>query len=350
MSTIEKVAKKAGVSVATVSRVINKSNLVKSETEARVKQAIRELHYVPNLSARNLRRRESRIVMILVPNYTNPYYSRVLSGISDAANQFKYSPLIVNTRDASMMEEKDILEHYQSSRADGMILLACNRDDTWINKYARDIPILQCSEYVDDSSIPHISVDNYAASYDMVSEIIKRGHSRIAMISSKNHYMSTKLRREGYLKALADAGITPREDYIGYGDEDYSLESGKLAAAKLMALEERPTAVFCVSDVLALGAVAKAQEMGIRVPDELSVAGFDDVDYTTIFHPYITTVKVPCYELGFKAMELLIQKINKHEPKKAEVYMPHTLIMRESLAESPHDKHRKVNQRFVVHV
>ena len=143
MATIAEVAKKAGVSVATVSRVLNNSISVKSDTADRVKQAIEELDYVPNLSARNLRRNESRIVLILAPNFTNPYYAHILSGISDMANKLGYNPLIINTRDAKAMKEEDIVALYHNSRADGMILLACNYDDTWVNRYYGELPIVQ---------------------------------------------------------------------------------------------------------------------------------------------------------------------------------------------------------------
>ena len=335
MATIAEVAKKAGVSVATVSRVLNNSISVKSDTADKVRQAIEELDYVPNLSARNLRRNESRIVLLLAPNFTNPYYARILSGISDMANKLGYSTLIINTRDAKAMKEKNIVELYHNSRADGMILLACNYDDTWINRYHNEIPIVQCSEYVEDSRIPHISVDNYKAAYDLVTKLADMGHRRIGIIGSKNKYSSTKLRYQGYCDALRDAGITQQKSYTAMGDVDYSFESGQRAAAELLSLDTPPTAFFCISDVLALGAIAEAQDRGICVPEQLSVAGFDDVDYTTMFHPHLTTVRVSCYELGRRAMKLLAQCIRKEILPQSDIYLPHTLMLRESVIPPP---------------
>lgn len=335
MATIAEVAQKAGVSVATVSRVLNNSMSVKSDTADKVKQAIEELDYVPNLSARNLRRNESRIVLILAPNFTNPYYAHILSGISDTANKLGYNPLIINTRDAQAMKEEDIVARYHNSRADGMILLACNYDDTWINRYYGEFPIVQCSEYVENTPIPHISVDNYKAAYELVTKLIEVGHRRIAIIGSKNKYMSTKLRYQGYCDALRDAGIKQQKSYAAMGDVDYSFESGQRAAAALLGQKKPPTAIFCVSDVMALGAIAEAQDRGIRVPKELSVAGFDDVDYTTMFHPHLTTAKIPCYELGYRAMKLLAQCMRKEVIAQSSIYLPHTLMFRESVVTPP---------------
>lgn len=335
MATIAEVASKAGVSVATVSRVLNNSVSVKPETAEKVKQVIEELDYVPNLAARNLRRNESRVVLILAPNFTNPYYAHILSGISDMANKLGYRPLIINTRDAKAMKEEDIIALYHSSRADGMILLACNYDDTWINRYHGEVPIVQCSEYVEDTQIPHISVDNYKAAYDLVTKLIEVGHKRIAIIGSKNKYISTKLRFQGYSDALQDAGLKQQKSYAAMGDVDYSFESGQRAAATLLNQKKPPTAIFCVSDVIALGAIAEAQDRGIRVPKELSVAGFDDVDYTTMFHPHLTTAKVPCYELGHRAMKLLAQCIRKETLPQSAIYLPHTLMFRESVVTPP---------------
>ncbi len=251
------------------------------------------------------------------------------------ANKLGYSTLIINTRDAKAMKEKDIVAKYHKNRADGMILLACNYDDTWINHYEGEIPIVQCSEYVEDTRIPHISVDNYKAAYDLVTKLAKLGHRHIGIIGSKNKYISTKLRCQGYSDALRDAGLKQQKSYAAMGDVDYSFESGQRAAAELLNLKKPPTAIFCISDVLALGAIAEAQNRGIAVPGELSVAGFDDVDYTTMFHPYLTTAKVPCYELGNRAMKLLAQCIRKEALPQNDIYLPHTLMLRESVVPPP---------------
>lgn len=340
MTKIEDVARAAGVSVATVSRVVNSAGGVLPETEARVREAIDRLQYVPNLSARNLRRNESRIILILSPNFSNPYYSNVLSGICDVSINLGYSTLIYNTYESNALDEALVVRLFQENRADGMITLACNRDDRWLEKYAGRYPIVQCSEYAEGVSLPHISVDNRAAARESVEHLISQGHRRIGIVSSTNSYLSSAMRLAGYRDALASAGIAPDEALIAYASPDYSFSSGKLAARSLLRRDNPPTAIFCVSDILALGAIAEAAKLGLQTPADLSVMGFDDVDYTTMFHPYLTTVAVPCYELGRRSMELLYDHI-QHKPGAEEgVFLPHGLVHRESTAQNKRTANR----------
>ena len=332
MVKIEDVARAAGVSVATVSRVLNEFGGVLPETQEKVREAVELLHYEPNLSARNLRKNESRIILILAPNFSNPYYSNVLSGICDVSRNLGYSTLIYNTYDSNALDEKLVSSLFQKNRADGMITLAVNMDDHWLSKYAGKYPLVQCSEYVEEDSLPHISVDNRLAARESVQHLIAQGHRRIGIVTSANRYLSSTNRLRGYLDALDAAGIERNDDLIAYASADYSFASGKQAARNLLTLPEPPSAIFCVSDILALGVIASAGKMGLQVPWDLSVTGFDDVDYTTMFHPYLTTVAVPCYELGRRSMLLLYDHIVQKPGAEREVYLPHQMILRETTA------------------
>lgn len=332
MAKIEDVAKSAGVSVATVSRVLNGVGSVLPETETRVREAVERLEYEPNLSARNLRKNESRIILILAPNFSNPYYSNVLSGICDVSRNLGYSTLIYNTYDSDALDESLVASLFQKNRADGMITLACNHDDRWLKKYAGIYPLVQCSEYVEGEEIPHISVDNRAAARESVRYLASLGHKRIGIITSANRYLSSVDRLRGYEDALAEAGLAPDESLVACASADYSFASGKQAARSLLSLADPPTAIFCVSDILAFGVIAAAGKMGLQVPWDLSVAGFDDVDYTTMFHPYLTTVAVPCYELGRRSMLLLYDHIRQKRGAETAVYLPHQFILRETTA------------------
>ena len=337
MATIQDVAREAQVSVATVSRVLNNVSVVRKETADRVRETIKRLSYSPNLAARNLRRNESRVIMMLAPNFTNPYYSQILSGICDTSRKLGYIMLVYNIYDTLTLKEQDLIELIDINKVDGTILLACNYDDNWLNKYKNEYPIVQCSEYALDSELAHISVNNYEAAYESVSYLINLGHQHIAFLGSENKFVSTLERFNGYKRALADAGLPYKEAYAERGSVDYSFQSGRDAALRLLSLHERPTAVFCVSDVLALGVIAQAREMGIDVPGQLSVTGFDDVDYTTMFHPYLTTISTPCYDLGTKAMILLQQCMQKQPDIEKRVILPHKFTVRESCAEwEPH--------------
>lgn len=332
MATIEDVAREAGVSVATVSRVINSIGVVRKETVERVKDAIQKLSYTPNLAARNLRRNESRVILMLAPNFTNPYYSQILSGICDMSRRLGYITLVCNTYDTLTLRQDDIVELIEANNADGTIILACNYDDEWLGHYSGSHPIVLCSEYADHTKLAHISVDNFTAAYESVQYLIGLGHRNIGFVGSENKFMSTRERYKGYRRALADAGLQFRDANTDEGSIDYTFQSGRLAAERLLMRPNRPTAIFCVSDVLALGVIAQAGEMGIDVPSQLSVTGFDDVDYTTMFHPNLTTVSVPCYELGSKAMQLLQQCIQHKPDIEKHVFLQHEFIVRESCA------------------
>ena len=338
MVTILDVAKAANVSTATVSRVLNKTGSISQATTQKVLAAANQLGYEPNMLARSFRKQETRIVLVLVPNFTNPYYTNIMSGISDTTRRLGYSSFICNTQ-GDPQQEKDVLEMLSRRRADGAILLGTPLGTHWLKKYADTYPIVQCSEYDPEIPIPHVAIDNYQAALDVVKFLVGQGHRRIATISSKNNFISTRLRQQGYEDGLKAAGIEAREAYVLHASVDYSFESGQQAARTLLQRKDRPTALFCISDVLAQGALLAAEEMGIQVPKQLTVIGFDDVEETTRYHPYITTLAQPCYEIGVKAAELLREYI-KHPPPKSsdfftrqyEFILPHKLIERESSA------------------
>ena len=328
--TISEVAKTAGVSVATVSRVVNGSPSVSHETQARVQEAIERLGYQPNVWGRSLRRGESRVVLVIVPNVSNPYYAPIIAGTEDRLHEDGYSGMLCITN-AEAERRALYLEFLKDGRADGAILMEPARDDPHVTGMARHYHLVQCSEYCDNQAVSHVSVDNLAAAREVVLTLAGLGHRRIGFIGADNDFMSTIARRQGYLDGLRVLNIPPREDDQTFAGRDYSFSSGVEAARRLLARPERPTALFCISDVLALGAVQAARELGLRVPEDLSVVGFDDVEYAVMGHPRLTTVRQPCYELGRTAGELLLTQI-QGGPRGRAVYLPHTLIERGSTA------------------
>ncbi len=331
MTTIKDVAQEAGVSVATVSRLLNDTGVVHPETAARVTAAIQKLSYEPNLLARNFRRSESRVILILSPNITNPYYAHILAGIGDVFSNLGYSAVIFNTSDAPE-REREALEMLKRHRADGVILMANTLSSQEFKEYADQFPLVQCSEYDPNLQLARVSIDNYLATQEAIDYLVGLGHRRIATISSENNYLSTHLRKQAYLDTLQRYNISLSDEYIKHASYDYSFKSGKMKAKELLTTDPMPTAIFCISDTLALGAVIAAQELGYRVPEDVTVIGFDDVEHTTMFHPFITTVAQPCYELGRHSAELLFTQISHASDYTREVVLPHQLIIRESSA------------------
>lgn len=336
MATILDVAREAGVSVATVSRVLNNQGVVREATAKRVYGAIEKLAYEPNLLARNFRKSESRVILILAPNFTNPYYARILTGIGDAAAGAGYSALIMNTAD-DHQRELEAMDMLDKHRADGAICMAVSPKAGWLLPYAQKHMVVQCCEYDPQLSLPYVAIDNAAATWAAMGYLYGLGHRRIAMISSANQYISTKIRRDTYRAFLREKQIGLRAEYLVRSDKVYSAKSGKRAARQLLSLQSRPTAIFCISDTLAFGAVTAAAEMGLRVPQDVSIVGFDDIEYTTMQHPYITTVAQPCYDLGRMAAAKLFARMDKTKPEvERATHLPFRLIERESTAPPCH--------------
>lgn len=333
MITIFDVAKEAGVSVATVSRVMNNSNVVAESTARAVREAIARLDYVPNLHARNLRRNESGTVLVLLPNITNPYYANVFSGINEKAQELGYHLFLCNTEGGD--PEALLSNAINGKRADGAILLAIDFDEEWIEQYGGSFPLVQCCEYAETCPTAHVSIDNYRAAYEATEYLLKLGHRKIGIISSTNRFISTRERMQGYLDALLDANIAPDEGNIGYTDEKYGYFKSLRTAKTLLSRPDRPDALFCISDSIALSAVIAAGELGISVPGDISVVGFDDVLYTKMLHPYLTTVVQPCAELGSRAIEMLHSIIAGGALDSPGVILPHGFIVRESTAALP---------------
>ncbi len=334
MATMIDVANRANVSIATVSRVLNGMKNVDPEMARRVQEAVAELQYEPNYTARNLRCRESRTLIILTPNITNLYYSNIIAGIAHGAQEHGYSYFLFNTEGKRELEEQ-ILDRLEKRQADGAILLGAELGANWIQKYADQYPIVQCSEFDPSYNIPHVSIDNYQAARDAVEYLIGKGHTRIGTVSSNNRFFSSVERMRGFRDALTDAGLTVNEEYIRYAAWDNFKASSK-AAYSLLKGQDHPTALFCISDILALGAIASAKELGLRVPEDISVIGFDDVEYTTMFHPYVTTVVQPCYEIGYHALDLVCNMIRRKDVPKTTL-LQHHLVFRESVAVLPPD-------------
>lgn len=322
MASIKDVANLAGVSVATVSRALANPEKVSEATRARVNTAIEATGYRPNLLARNFRSSRSYCVVVMVPDITNPFFSQVIKAIEDRAQQRGYAVLLGDTRD-QQNREQDYVKRVETRLADGLIQLRPSE----VHTDGEPIPIVYacgCTNVTTNSVI----IDNQLAAKKVVEYLLSLGHTRIAVLTGLRENPHTAERLAGYKAALVDAGIALRDEYILEGD--FTMGAGQDTATRAMALSEPPTALFCMSDQMAMGAIQALQARGLKVPQDVSVAGFDNIEYSAFWHPAITTVSQPAEEMGKRAIDMLLSMIEDNQFSVSNKILPTQLIVRES--------------------
>ncbi|WP_142830435.1 LacI family DNA-binding transcriptional regulator [Planococcus soli] len=326
MANIQQVAKHAGVSVATVSRVLTGKNIVTAKTKQKVEEAIQYLNYEPSMLGRNLRNSESRIVLILIPTISNPFYFEIIKGIENMALSQNYSILLCET-DSKPEKEEIYFDLLRKKMADGIISMDPAVNVETLKELAENYAIIQCSEYGGGIGIPYVTIDSEEASYRAVKHLIQIGHRKIALMNSDEKFLYARERRMGYERALQEHDIPLDPDYILYTQE-LGFEEGQLAMKKILKLEDRPTAVFAVSDLLAIGALKEINAAGLHVPNDIAVVGFDKIDFSNMTNPALTTVAQPMYKMGTVAARMLIEKI-QGKPVDS-VVLGFELVIRES--------------------
>ena len=326
MTNIQQVAKQAEVSVATVSRVLNRQNTVSPKTRLKVEEAIKQLNYEPSMLGRNLRNSESRMILILIPSISNPFYLEIIKGIETVALSQNYNILLCET-DSNPEKENIYFDLVRKKMADGIISMdpAVNVDT--LKQLAEKYAIVQCSEYGNGSGIPYVTIDNEEASYRAVKHLIQIGHEKIALMNSDEKFLYARQRKMGYERALKEHGLLLNEGYIFY-TQHLGFEHGQQAMKKILALKDRPTAVFAVSDLLAIGALKEINASGLHVPADMAVVGFDKIDFSNMTNPTLTTIAQPMYKMGTIAAEMLIDKIRGQEADS--VILDYELVIRES--------------------
>ncbi|AIF53004.1 LacI family DNA-binding transcriptional regulator [Pelosinus sp. UFO1] len=328
MITIQDVAKTAGVSVASVSRVINNSSAVAPKTREKVLQVINTLNYQPNLLGRNLRRLEARRILVLLPTISNPFYTNIVRGIEDIARKNGFNVMLCNT-DSDVNREKDYLEILKNRLSDGVIMMGPELSVEELTDLVEKFPVIQCCEYIEGVKGVHVSIDNFVAAVKAVNHLIRMGHKRIGLISCKNRFISTTQRIEGYKEALKAADITFDASLIQYVD-DYDFKSGYRIMQPFLERKDRPTAIFALSDVVAIGAMRRIKESGLSIPEDIAVVGFDDISFAAMSNPSLTTIFQPQYDIGCVAMNLLIKQMQGQTVDTTAIYLEHELIIRES--------------------
>ena len=330
-ATIGQVAKKAGVSKATVSRVLNDSKPVSKDTRLKVLEAIKELNFKPNPAARSLVSKKSRTIGVVVTDIANLFVSVLVKGIEEIAHSSGYNIFICNSH-GSPEKEIDLLMMLKDKRVDGIIFLTSNLLKEHKSFFAISyLPAALVNVSCNQDRLIGIRIDNYRAAFDMTSYFLEKGYTRVGMIrGSLADQYTGRDRFVGYWDALDKHGIVYDEELVKTG----SLETidGYLATKLLLGKNAYPEALFVACDLMAFGAIKAIIDHGLRVPGDIEVAGFDDVPMASYYHPTLTTVRQPIEEMGRLASEKLIRLIEGDDIDRWEVVLPHKIIFRDSTA------------------
>ncbi len=328
MVTIKDVAHRAGVSVATVSRVLNNQPTVSPELRSRVLETVEKLGYRRDRVARSLRVKSSQIIGLIIPDIRNPFFTAVARGVEDIAYRHGYSLVLCNT-DEDPTRERLYIDIMLAERVAGTIVAPVAE----MGNYCRvlldgGIPVVTMDRRMLDLDVDTVIVTNFSGAYEAVCHLIQEGHHRIGCIGGILEATTGRERYEAYKKALDDHGIGLDEDLMTVGDSRQ--DSGYRLALQLLGLKEPPTALFTVNNRMTLGALAAIQERGLRIPQDIAVVGFDDMPWAALLDPPLTVVAQPTYDLGQIAAEMLIARVSDPDRPVQEITLATTLVVRRS--------------------
>jgi LacI family transcriptional regulator, galactose operon repressor len=329
-TTIRDVARLSGVSPMTVSRVINDSERVSPETRRRVEEAISELGYVPSRLARGLSRRRTGTLAVIVPDVANPFFTAIVRAAEEVARRADYHVILCDTR-ADLGVERGVIEELIAHRVEGAVIApVSDRSATHLRRLAefgvpfvlidRTIPGVDCDVVLGDSS---------SGARQLVEHLVSLGHRRIGFIVESDDVSTARDRRAGYESALKAAGIALDPALVAHAAPDPS--GGSAGMSRLLELEERPTAVFTVNNLVALGAIEAVRAAGLEVPDDVALVCFDDIEYASRLYPFLTAMEQPAQTFGTLGTQLLLERIEGRGPERRhEVVLPGEFIIRKS--------------------
>lgn len=330
MASLQQVAERARVSIATVSRVLNKSDKVVPETRAAVEEALRELGYRPSRVARRLRMKDGRahLVGLIIPDIQNPFYAEIARGVEDAAYANNYALLLCNS-DENLEKERFYLDVMRDESVDGLVLPPFSETDEAVIEMVKiGMPVVCVDRSLSKARTDLVEVDNYRGAVEAVNHLLDKGHKHIGLIEGRTQVSTNRERRRGYVDALEARGVTVRKELMRAGD--FKQESGRVLANELLDLRRAPTALFVLNNLMTVGALAALHQRGLRVPQDVAVVGFDDLPWAEALDPPPTVVRQPAYEVGAQAMELLLKRISEPTRPAATVRLVPELVVRRS--------------------
>ncbi|WIV11683.1 LacI family DNA-binding transcriptional regulator [Proteiniborus sp. MB09-C3] len=330
MANIRKISELAGVSVATVSRVLNHPETVSEETRNRILKVIEEVNYVPNSIARSLSTNRTSTIGLIIPNILNPLYPSIAKGVEDVFYKKGYNILLSNTENDAK-REKDSIEMLLSKKVDGLIICSSILERADFDTIIRQkVPLVLLGDYIEDADINVVYTDYLLGAYMATNHLIKTGCKTIAHISGPMNRKPSVEKLEGYKKALLEAGYKYDEEYVIEGDNQ--IGGGHLALKKILKKKGKPDAIFVANDLMALGVIEAIKVSGYAVPDDIAVVGFDDIDVASLIEPKLTTVTHPVYRMGLTAARLLLDNITNEEEDcfKQKIFIQPMLKVRKS--------------------
>lgn len=324
-STLIQIAQKAGVSIATVSRFLNSTGNVSPATRQKVLQAIRELEYDSLLSRSDT---VMQRILVLVPDFVNPFYASIIDGIQQTAHENQFEIFLVQTKDI-YQNPSHYLNLVKRGNFNGVLWLCSTPPTALLSVLEHQCPVVMCCEYPEDHVCSYVSVDDITAAYRAVKYLISTGCEKIGFVNCSLKYKYARHRREGYLRALEDAGMSFHPEwYVTIPSIDYTLAYSSIL--QTLNTDSLPDAFFTCSDVYAAATINAAQNLGIRVPEDLSVIGVDNVEASRMTNPTITTISQPGFQMGQQACSILVEKIANPDTPHRQILLNTELIIRES--------------------
>jgi len=329
MPTILDVAKTAGVSTATVSRVINNHSYVHKDTKEKILNTIRELNYSPSYLAQRMRAQKTKSFAVLIPDFTNIYYSQLLNSVEMEARKNGYLSVVCTT-EIDFEREKEYIYDLIKRQVDGIILCwyrGVEENKTFLKEIIKKVAVLIMDQPAHGLPISSVYADGYTGIKQIINYLVQKGHRRIALIRSLSRNSSTENRVNGYIAGMRENHINFSDDWIT--ESDYTIEGGYEGAKRILN-EDRFTAIVAVDDLMAIGAMQFVKECGYSIPGDISITGFDDIPLASLVTPKLTTLAQPVQKIALSATRLLIKKMENRKSKSREVVYPPTLVVRES--------------------
>ncbi|MBU5488994.1 LacI family transcriptional regulator [Clostridium sp. MSJ-8] len=328
-ASIKDVAKTAGVSIATVSRVLNNIDVVNEDTKRKVLDAIKELGYRPNIVARSLKTQRTKTIGILIPDISSQFYPEIVRGAEDVANIYDYNVILCNS-DFDSEKEKEYLRVLKEKMVDGVIYMSSSFSEEilkLINELNLNTILVESKD--SENRLPSVTIDNVGATYEATKYLIDKGIKKLAFIGVEaDNTNAWGERYLGFKKALDDNNIALDEDLVFL--DTMKVKSGYEAVDKFVQSKKKFEGIVCASDEIAMGAINGLREKGINVPDDVSVIGFNNNAVSSIFYPKLTTISQPSYDMGSVAMRMLIKLLTKQELEQSSYVLDYRLIERES--------------------